>query len=503
MTQYDPVYGNISPHDFIPVLEACDKIHLLDYFVAKVTVQNLQARRRKKLPIVPVVLNLSRRDFLVSDPIRILNHLTKKYRLPHIYVQAEITETAFVEDEAVITKAIGRLRKNGYIVTLDNFGEGYSSLAALQRCAIDEISLDRVFFEDFTASVSTIKAGSCMHGIMTAFMNFANLHIHPDDHKRFLHYIHRLTSISRNDIYTTRFDLFRVKMPNGGYHWKNFSLTALRYESRPCQLLCLRDFVFEELPDRDKLINTVMTSYGFTSLPGSQESQITDATLWRTLTQFSHRKLFWKDREGRFCGASPAFLRYYGIQNINELLGKADRDLGWHLSDSYMDQAEKRILKKGEPIHDGHALCIARGRQHAIPFSKYPIYQKSEIVGLLGEFRDVEEERSYHELQRKLYIVDKETGFYNYRGMLLTSVEFADNLRLNQVSYVDAMFVVPEFASLCKHYGPAIERAVLLRICTILKKNLPAATVCVHTGSGVFVLFLKEQTVGAMRTFIE
>lgn len=728
---HDPDCESILPKDFIPVLEAHDKIHLLDYFVTKVTVQNLHARRRQGLPIVPTVINLSRRDFLVSDPVGVLNHLTEKYDLPRLYLQIEITETAFVEDEAIIAQAIKRLRKNGYIVTLDNFGEGHSSLAALQRCSIDEISIDSIFFEDFTenarllltsillmaktlgihtaaegvqteeqadflriigcekiqgavcrkvgvpakeddspfaqayrfespleqqvfrqagltnlvtdtpvalfaddgkrlrlltanksyqhmlqlgglsgiedanerllglpqliqarlraladatirshrleteifvtnghyfplklqniagtngiyihrgelqflqqekptsiseeydhvvrhlmqfyhdiylidsrqnrievitASVSTQQAGTEMHGIMTAFMEFANKHIHQDDHKRFLHYIHRLADVSKNDLLTTRFDLFRVKMPNGGYHWKNFSLTTFRHEGRPCQLLCLRDFVFEELPERDTLINTVMASYGFTNLPENKESQITDAALWRTLTQFSHRKLFWKDRQGRFRGASPAFLRYYGIQNINELLGKADRDLGWHLTDSYMDQGEENVLKKGEPIHDGHGRCIARGRQHAISFSKYPIYQGDAIVGLLGEFRDVEEERNYHRLQRRLYLIDEETDFYNYRGMILASVEFADNLRLKQVSYVGAMFVVPELDSIEKLYGSSIHHAALQHICQIIRRNMPASVVGAHTGSGVFVLFLKGRTVGDMRRFIE
>ena len=68
---HDPEYGDIAPHDFIPVLEAHDKVHLLNYFVTKVTMQNLHTRRRQKLPIVPVILNLSRRDFLVSDPVRV------------------------------------------------------------------------------------------------------------------------------------------------------------------------------------------------------------------------------------------------------------------------------------------------------------------------------------------------------------------------------------------------------------------------------------------------
>ena len=726
---HDPEYGDIAPHDFIPVLEAHDKVHLLDYFVTKVTMQNLHTRRRQKLPIVPVILNLSRRDFLVSDPVRVLNHLTEKYRLPRIYFQVEITETAFVEDEAIITKAIGHLRQNGYSVTLDNFGEGHSSLAALQRNAIDEISLDGIFFDNFTeatrqlltsillmaktlgihtaaegvrtedqadflrrigcekiqgpicrtmarpleegalaqpyrfetrleqqifhragltnlvtetptalfsddgnhlhilttnasyqkmlrlshfdslpeanklllelpqvihvrlraladatirshqmetdlfisngryfylklhniagtngfyihraelqflqqgqesstgeeydhivrhlmrfyhdiylidnqqnrieiitASISSKRAGSHLQGIMTAFMRFARLHIHQDDQRRFLQYIHGLAQVNQIPLASTKFDLFRVKVPNGGFHWTNFSLTSFRYNEHPCQLLCLHDFVFEELPDRSKLINTVMASYGFTTLPEDQKRQLSDAALWQTLTQFSSRKLFWKDRDGRFCGASPAFLRYYGIQNINELIGKADRDLGWHLADTYMDQGEMTILQKGDPIHNGHGRCIARGRQHAISFSKYPIYQGTEIVGLLGEFRDVEEERNYHQLQRKLYLIDEETDLYNYRGMILASVEFADNLRQNKVGYVGAMFVVPEFASFAKLYGNSVRHAALQRICAIIKKTMPTATVIAHTGSGVFVLFLKGQTVGTMRTFIE
>lgn len=726
---HDPEYGDIAPHDFIPVLEAHDKVHLLDYFVTKVTMQNLHTRRRQKLPIVPVILNLSRRDFLVSDPVRVLNHLTEKYRLPRIYFQVEITETAFVEDEAIITKAIGHLRQNGYSVTLDNFGEGHSSLAALQRNAIDEISLDGIFFDNFTeatrqlltsillmaktlgihtaaegvrtedqadflrrigcekiqgpicrtmarpleegalaqpyrfetrleqqifhragltnlvtetptalfsddgnhlhilttnasyqkmlrlshfdslpeanklllelpqvihvrlraladatirshqmetdlfisngryfylklhniagtngfyihraelqflqqgqesstgeeydhivrhlmrfyhdiylidnqqnrieiitASISSKRAGSHLQGIMTAFMRFARLHIHQDDQRRFLQYIHGLAQVNQIPLASTKFDLFRVKVPNGGFHWTNFSLTSFRYNEHPCQLLCLHDFVFEELPDRAKLINTVMASYGFTTLPEDQKRQLSDAALWQTLTQFSSRKLFWKDRDGRFCGASPAFLRYYGIQNINELIGKADRDLGWHLADTYMDQGEMTILQKGDPIHNGHGRCIARGRQHAISFSKYPIYQGTEIVGLLGEFRDVEEERNYHQLQRKLYLIDEETDLYNYRGMILASVEFADNLRQNKVGYVGAMFVVPEFASFAKLYGNSVRHAALQRICAIIKKTMPTATVIAHTGSGVFVLFLKGQTVGTMRTFIE
>ena len=69
--------------------------------------------------------------------------------------------------------------------------------------------------------------------------------------------------------------------------------------------------------------------------------------------------------------------------------------------------------------------------------------------------------------------------------------------------YHTSLFVVPEITSVGKLYGDSIRHAALQRICAIIKKTMPATTVIAHTGSGVFVLFLKRETVGTMRTFIE
>lgn len=492
---HDPEQGEIRPCDFIPVLEQENNIHLLDYFVTKATIEGLHSCRQQGLPIVPIVINLSRRDFLLSDPIGVLNHLTENYELPHIYLQVEITKTAFVRDEETIVHAIQRLRASGYTVTLDNFGEDHSLLAALQRCAIDEISLDKIFFENFTKS-SRLLLTSILLMAKTLSIHTAAEGVQTEEQAEFLRGI----------------GCEKIQGPVCRPHATPVDqLQILQQAQAPYLESLLEQQVFQQagltnlvtLPDRDKLISTVMAFYGFTNLPADQESPITDAALWRTLTQFSHRKLFWKDREGRFCGASPAFLRYYGLQNTNELIGKTDKDLGWHLSNLEMDQTEKCVLEHGEPVHDGQGHCIARGRQHAISFSKYPIYQGTEIVGLLGELRDVEEERNYHKLQRKLYLIDEETDFYNYRGMILASVEFADNLRLSRVNYTGAMLVIPEFASIAKLYGPSVRRAVLRRICAVIRKNMPASVVAAHTGRATFVLFLKNQSVGTMRRFIE
>ena len=65
------------------------------------------------------------------------------------------------------------------------------------------------------------------------------------------------------------------------------------------------------------------------------------------------------------------------------------------------------------------------------------------------------------------------------------------------------MLVIPEFASIAKLYGPSVRRAVLRRICAVIRKNMPASVVAAHTGRATFVLFLKNQSVGTMRRFIE
>lgn len=65
------------------------------------------------------------------------------------------------------------------------------------------------------------------------------------------------------------------------------------------------------------------------------------------------------------------------------------------------------------------------------------------------------------------------------------------------------MLVIPEFASIAKLYGPSVRRTVLRRICAVIRKNMPASVVAAHTGCATFVLFLKNQSVGTMRRFIE
>ena len=60
---------------------------------------------------------------------------------------AEITETAFAENNAAVKQTIDRLHKKGFTVLMDDFGSGYSSLNMLKDANIDILKLDMKFVE--------------------------------------------------------------------------------------------------------------------------------------------------------------------------------------------------------------------------------------------------------------------------------------------------------------------------------------------------------------------
>lgn len=59
----DPIHGEISPRIFVPVLEECRMIHLLDHFIMKQAAIDQYHHLQQEILQPPVILNLSRCDF--------------------------------------------------------------------------------------------------------------------------------------------------------------------------------------------------------------------------------------------------------------------------------------------------------------------------------------------------------------------------------------------------------------------------------------------------------
>lgn len=137
-----PEVGFMNPGLFIPLFERNGFIQKLDEYVFTRVCQILRGWIDEGKPVVPISVNLSRRDFELPDLYEQIVNLTDSYRLPHELVHIEITETIFSDNPEQTSEIIRKLHDSGFVIELDDFGTGYSSLMTLNDLDLDVLKLD-------------------------------------------------------------------------------------------------------------------------------------------------------------------------------------------------------------------------------------------------------------------------------------------------------------------------------------------------------------------------
>lgn len=137
-----PELGFMNPGVFIPLFEQNGFICKLDYYVWEEVCKTLKSWEEQGLRIVPVSVNVSRRDFedelLAEKVIKLLD----KYGVAHENFHVEVTESAYSDNPQRISETIRKFHENGFVVELDDFGTGYSSMTALSDLDLDVMKLD-------------------------------------------------------------------------------------------------------------------------------------------------------------------------------------------------------------------------------------------------------------------------------------------------------------------------------------------------------------------------
>ncbi len=146
-----PEWGMQSPAEFIPLFEKNGFITKLDQFVWDRACAALQSWDEKGYPAISVSVNVSRADIYNADIADILIKTVRKYRLPPSRLHLEITESAYTENPKQIIDTVGRLRELGFVIEMDDFGSGYSSLNMLNQMPLDVLKLDMKFIQVETA----------------------------------------------------------------------------------------------------------------------------------------------------------------------------------------------------------------------------------------------------------------------------------------------------------------------------------------------------------------
>lgn len=142
-----PERGLVPPKDFIPLFEHNMLITRLDEYIWEETCRIVSGWIKKGYRAVPVSVNVSRLDIYSLEISNKFPILTEKYGIDNSFIEIEITESAFTNDESQILKVVDELRNGGFKVLMDDFGSGYSSLNILKDINVDVLKIDTRFLE--------------------------------------------------------------------------------------------------------------------------------------------------------------------------------------------------------------------------------------------------------------------------------------------------------------------------------------------------------------------
>lgn len=135
----------IFPDQFIPLFERNGFCVKLDIYMVEQACRQIRSWLDRGIPPIPISVNQSKLLFFEENYVSILTDLLKKYDIPAKFITLEILEGLALENVEELNEKIGRLQDEGFRISLDDFGSGFSSLNTLGKLKIDELKLDREF----------------------------------------------------------------------------------------------------------------------------------------------------------------------------------------------------------------------------------------------------------------------------------------------------------------------------------------------------------------------
>ena len=137
-------YGFLPPFKFIPSLEKNGMIAEVDKYMWRCACEILSDWKKRGWDIF-VSVNISPKDFYYLDVPKYIKELVEEYGLDPRQLRVEITESVMVNDSEKVVSIMEEFRNYGFIVEMDDFGSGYSSLNMLKTLPVDVLKIDMNF----------------------------------------------------------------------------------------------------------------------------------------------------------------------------------------------------------------------------------------------------------------------------------------------------------------------------------------------------------------------
>ena len=143
-----PERGLISPAAFIPVLEENGTIADVDRYMWCRACEILKEWERIGRDDLFISVNVSPKDFFFMDVRKELRSIVREYGVAPSRLRIEITESVMMHDSDNRFEVLHALQNDGFIVEMDDFGSGYSSLNMLKDMPVELIKIDMLFLRE-------------------------------------------------------------------------------------------------------------------------------------------------------------------------------------------------------------------------------------------------------------------------------------------------------------------------------------------------------------------
>lgn len=142
------------PFEFIPVLEKVGYIDELDFFIYAEVLSTLEKWKHDGIELLPVSVNFSQHHIIQPKFVESIIKTANEFDVDKSYVEIEITESCFSGDTQALFGVMGKLRSEGFKVSIDDFGIGYSTLSVLMNAPVDIVKIDKSFIDNIETNKS-------------------------------------------------------------------------------------------------------------------------------------------------------------------------------------------------------------------------------------------------------------------------------------------------------------------------------------------------------------
>ncbi|GAB3352346.1 sensor domain-containing protein [Lysobacter tyrosinilyticus] len=157
--------GEMRPDRFISHAETTGDIVGIGGWVLREACRQMRHWRDRGLKLERVAVNVSYRQFLGEDLTEHVRAALSESGLPGNALELEFTERVLIEDAPDTMRTFLALRDMGVVLTIDDFGEGYSALNYLRRLPIHGLKLSQLFVQGVPDRKSDVAVCQAVTGI--------------------------------------------------------------------------------------------------------------------------------------------------------------------------------------------------------------------------------------------------------------------------------------------------------------------------------------------------